>query len=92
MSDYVPPGRPADLAQDETWCRCGAIWRRTTRICHCANCHRTYSGISGFAGHRFAGECRPTGAEIAADARGRYKGHTNLPGGSSSTGELEEGT
>lgn len=31
--------------------------RPTPAQCHCATCHRTWGGISGFDAHRRGGEC-----------------------------------
>jgi hypothetical protein len=41
-------------------CRCGAAWGGL-RTAHCTSCHRTFSGISAFDGHK-PGRCRDPGA------------------------------
>jgi hypothetical protein len=34
-------------------CRCGTTWRQVgNRTGHCANCHRTFSGITTFDAHQ----------------------------------------
>lgn len=80
MSELVL-NRPEDLGPEETYCGdCGAIWNRTTRLCHCASCHSTYIGITDFDGHQTAPDrahvvCTETGRELHPSPSGRFHGH-----------------
>lgn len=76
-------GRPDDLAHGETWCVCGAIWRGASRICHCMECHRTFTGLAGFDRHFTVedGElvCADDRAQLTADPDGRYRAPSSNP-------------
>jgi hypothetical protein len=52
--------------------RCGGCDTRWTgaNVCHCAACHRTFTGVSGFDRHRVRGVC--TVARLFLDARGYW--------------------
>lgn len=47
----------ADPATLPYTCRCGTRWNGT-RTAHCAaQCHRTFTGVTGFDAHRRDGQC-----------------------------------
>jgi hypothetical protein len=51
---------------------CGGCEQRWTgvNVCHCAACHRTFTGVSGFDTHRRGGAC--TMLKLFQDARGYW--------------------